>query len=224
MGMTKLSLAILAASAALAVSAPASALVSLTIQYGASSFSVLDGTALDTNLDPDAVAWTGTLGGIYDIVAGENFGTNNEPVINLSVTTKTPTNKVGPEVFTVTATGLTGPTSPSTYEFVTSGNTKGNLLVSANVGGNVLPSVFVPGSPSILGTSFNVDNTYANVPHAGTYTIQISGVMTGINGGAAASNFSAEVAAVVPEPETYAMLLAGLGLVGLIARRRTLSA
>ena len=30
--------------------------------------------------------------------------------------------------------------------------------------------------------------------------------------------------AIVPEPETYAMLLAGLGPLGLIARRRRLSA
>ncbi|MDC8770498.1 PEP-CTERM sorting domain-containing protein [Paucibacter sp. hw8] len=32
---------------------------------------------------------------------------------------------------------------------------------------------------------------------------------------------SGDVAAAVPEPETYAMLLAGLGLMGLVARRRS---
>ena len=31
---------------------------------------------------------------------------------------------------------------------------------------------------------------------------------------------SPSLAALIPEPETYAMLLAGLGLLGFIARRR----
>ena len=31
---------------------------------------------------------------------------------------------------------------------------------------------------------------------------------------------ASSVAAAVPEPETYAMLLAGLGMLGLVARRR----
>ena len=39
------------------------------------------------------------------------------------------------------------------------------------------------------------------------------------NDGTSASTFTATVGAV-PEPETYAMMLAGLGLVGLVARRR----
>ena len=33
-------------------------------------------------------------------------------------------------------------------------------------------------------------------------------------------NINFDQVAVVPEPETYAMLLAGLGLVGFMARRR----
>lgn len=32
-----------------------------------------------------------------------------------------------------------------------------------------------------------------------------------------------DIASIVPEPESYAMLMAGLGLIGLIARRRTKS-
>lgn len=55
---------------------------------------------------------------------------------------------------------------------------------------------------------------------AGVYQVHISGVMaasimpspTGESGGI--------VLAAIPEPETYAMMLAGLGLMGFIARRR----
>ena len=51
----------------------------------------------------------------------------------------------------------------------------------------------------------------------GSYYLQVSGTLastgTGAFGGAAALN-------PVPEPETYGMMLAGLGVVGLLARRR----
>lgn len=47
------------------------------------------------------------------------------------------------------------------------------------------------------------------------YTLSVSGITTGSATYAGNLNVTA-----VPEPETYAMLLAGLGLVGAIARRR----
>jgi hypothetical protein len=58
----------------------------------------------------------------------------------------------------------------------------------------------------------------ANGPTAaGTYYLNVSGIATGSQGGL--YNGAISVAAV-PEPETYAMLLAGLGVMGFIARRR----
>jgi hypothetical protein len=52
----------------------------------------------------------------------------------------------------------------------------------------------------------------------GSYTYRITGDVTGDLGG----KYSYNVTAVpVPEPETWAMLVAGLGLVGLQLRRRT---
>ena len=47
--------------------------------------------------------------------------------------------------------------------------------------------------------------------------IQITGVTDGGNGGI----YSGAIAAAIPEPETYAMLLAGLGLMGAVVRRRS---
>lgn len=62
------------------------------------------------------------------------------------------------------------------------------------------------------------NQTYSfNLPTAGNYHVDITGNATGAFGGAYGITLSA---APVPEPETYAMLLAGLGVMGAIARRR----
>jgi hypothetical protein len=52
---------------------------------------------------------------------------------------------------------------------------------------------------------------------AGNYYIKVSGNMVGNTG---ASFGGAVMLAPVPEPETYGMLLGGLGLLGFLARRR----
>ena len=58
---------------------------------------------------------------------------------------------------------------------------------------------------------------YANLA-AGTYYVQVTGNVLG-NG---ATNYAANLAlAPVPEPETYAMMLGGLGLLAVAARRRS---
>jgi hypothetical protein len=59
----------------------------------------------------------------------------------------------------------------------------------------------------------------AALPSAGTYKLLVAGGTTGAFGGAYGGVLQTVVAAV-PEPETYAMLLAGLGAIGLISRRR----
>ena len=57
----------------------------------------------------------------------------------------------------------------------------------------------------------------AMLPAATGYRFVVSGNVTGTLGG---SYGGVLAAAPVPEPETWAMLLAGLGLVGFSARRR----
>jgi hypothetical protein len=81
-----------------------------------------------------------------------------------------------------------------------------------------------PGGTANYGSFSGNNSTYTfNLPSAGNYHVDISGVVNGLSGGVYAIALSA---APVPEPETFAMLLVGLGLVGTIARRRktTLSA
>lgn len=54
---------------------------------------------------------------------------------------------------------------------------------------------------------------------AGTYTLNLTGNATGTNGGLYTVALNVTNAAAVPEPETYALMLAGLSLVGFAARR-----
>jgi hypothetical protein len=54
---------------------------------------------------------------------------------------------------------------------------------------------------------------------AGSYFFEATGTGTGTLGGRLSYTASA-VAAPIPEPQTYALLLAGLGTVGFMARRR----
>jgi hypothetical protein len=49
--------------------------------------------------------------------------------------------------------------------------------------------------------------------------LEVVGSVTGAKGGSYGGNIDVVIAAV-PEPETYAMLAAGLGLIGFMARRK----
>ncbi|MGH8668531.1 MAG: FxDxF family PEP-CTERM protein [Burkholderiales bacterium] len=51
---------------------------------------------------------------------------------------------------------------------------------------------------------------------AGDYDLRVAGELAGITGGA----YAGHITLAIPEPETYAMLLAGLALMGFVARRR----
>ena len=53
---------------------------------------------------------------------------------------------------------------------------------------------------------------------AGSYTLQVKGTVTGSSGGSYAGVLN--IANPVPEAQSYAMLLAGLGLIGFMSRHR----
>lgn len=54
---------------------------------------------------------------------------------------------------------------------------------------------------------------------AGNYALNVLGFATGTGGGFYAGGFITETAPI-PEPETYAMLLAGLGMIAFMVKRR----
>jgi hypothetical protein len=95
--------------------------------------------------------------------------------------------------------------------------------VLANAAPNVWSTTGTPNAAS--GFSFNLSGITALDNQATEYfrlvdasTISANGSTVAIAGTSRVDNFT--VTAAVPEPETYAMLLAGLALLGFSARRR----
>ncbi len=70
----------------------------------------------------------------------------------------------------------------------------------------------------------NVQNLFANLSVGGLTSTGLGGnyflKVTGTLGGTGSYNGNITLATPVPEPETYGMMLAGLGLMGFLARRR----
>jgi hypothetical protein len=74
----------------------------------------------------------------------------------------------------------------------------------------------LPGSP--YGTFFG-DNTTHSIAGlvAGSYHIIVSGFVSGTD---TQGSYGVALVSAVPEPETYAMMLLGVGVLGFVARRR----
>ena len=111
-------------------------------------------------------------------------------------------------VFSAPAAGLGGAITLS--GFLTGWNTLitgfwlENTTTATTLGAGFTPSIF-----SFF--SFVIPNTADN------YTLHVSGTALSSLGGSYSGNMSISA---IPEPETYAMILAGLGLLGFAARRR----
>jgi hypothetical protein len=93
--------------------------------------------------------------------------------------------------------------------------------------GNILANQSITLGTNVTDPCGRLLTQVASVTLAGTDTIGIgcSGILTGSNGLSGGGTITNGVItplsfAPVPEPETYAMLLAGLGLIGFTARRR----
>ncbi len=98
-----------------------------------------------------------------------------------------------------------------------------NLMSVLNITGGSVSLYHEMGATDTLLGSYSFDGTTGSTWHtmtnlmAGDYYYQITGTATGSSGGF--YSISSTVTPV-PEPETYAMLLAGLGVVGSLYRRR----
>lgn len=89
-----------------------------------------------------------------------------------------------------------------------------NLQLVLYNGSNGTGSV-VSGGTGVIGEFSQLENIAVTAGNA--YSYRVTGTIVGAPSGA--YTFTA-VAAPIPEPETYALMLAGLGIVGFVAARR----
>jgi len=110
--------------------------------------------------------------------------------------------------FSVAPPGASAAASATNISFSGAGGITGfsGILASVPLTGSTVPS------PPIV---VNVLSGFTGLLAAGPYTLTVSG-----NAGSGASYGGNVVLTPVPEPETYALMLAGLGIVGFVAARR----
>ncbi|MEP6880104.1 MAG: PEP-CTERM sorting domain-containing protein [Nitrosospira sp.] len=172
----------------------------------------------ETNADAgithaNALASPLSLSGNATSMSGSSTSSGNRTV-NFSVD--------GPGVLTVTVPytiSLTGDTSGCYYCYNydhASVNGNADFYSYANHGS----------SSSNSNASFSLNNYYwDHSPQSQSGTLVFGIFASGAGNGSLQVNFdlSAQGASMVPEPESYAMLLAGLGLMGAVIRRRSVN-
>ncbi len=86
---------------------------------------------------------------------------------------------------------------------------------------DVAHTVVYAGDPNTPTAPFSWSNATPSGPiAAGNYQLHIAGQMAASISPSPTGESGGIILAAIPEPETYAMMLAGLGLMGFVARRR----
>lgn len=159
------------------------------------------------------IAFSGSGTNLFN-TGGFNGGTFNQLNYTLygynGAATFTPTSAPAP--FVTLATGMLDTSMTSTF----AGTTSGGQVTSASANAFLTFNV----APGAAGFFVSPTSFYTLAQSAFNNTLsEITTTSTGfvVTQGGGSVNF---VAAPVPEPETYALLLAGLGVVGFMARRR----
>ena len=146
------------------------------------------------------------------VVSGSAFAAGPGPLGSIDNTPISFSNIVAPGIFQ----------DVFSFTLADPGSLSGNV-VAVNFGPyNILgltvtlqdASFAVIGADSTPSTGFSFSGL-----SAGSYALNVLGFATGETGGFYAGGFVAETAPI-PEPETYALMLAGLGVVGFMAARR----
>lgn len=134
----------------------------------------------------------------------------------------TDVNSVFSDKYKFTLSGAYDSAASVTSSFLKSGTIKDLLITSFNI------VQYDPLTSSVLHTYTGINTTGGTTDNwelsasgltAGSYYVQVGGTVVGNGGGSYGTDLAISMAPV-PEPETYAMMLAGLGLVGFVARRK----
>lgn len=170
----------------------------LTCAVGSSA--VLAQTVGDTPQTVDLSSGSNFFG---DTFAADNDGASFADRFDFSVTGTT-SQRLDAIVASIASSADTGLalTGLSLYS-TASGPTRGNLVASGTATQSGAVDVWTI-------TADNLD--------AGSYYLQVSGNL--VSADASSFGGAAALTTPVPEPETYGMMLAGLGVVGILARRR----
>lgn len=126
------------------------------------------------------------------------------------------------------AYAITGPSHLATDSYLATVNKVQTTVTGTGWGENILTGVhakdYAGYADGVTGQADAGANflslSFAGL-HSGWYTMYIGGTNNAL--AAAAYDLSVSAVAAVPEPESYAMFLAGLGIMGALARRRRLS-
>ena len=184
-----------------------SAGVALTL--GAATLSANAGTA---TYAPDGLTQTSFIQGLYNL---GSVGTSG-----VTLTSDLPNSGSFTDVYNFSlATGSQSIVGMTTW-FDTTQLTAPNVNLSMTLSANGAPVSQATASSSI---DFNNNlvsygHKFSGLTSNTNYTLTVTG--TGAEYLGQTYSFQMAAVAAVPEPETYAMLLAGLGLVGSIVRRR----
>ena len=157
------------------------------------------------------------------LALASSFASANDIYVNAGVITQDTTNPYG-HLF-VHEAGTFSDTIDFTIPSGSLGTSANPLTVT--LGGvnvynitNLTYSIFsgVAGGGGSLWGTFLGDNSYHDIPltMGGAYHIIVTGLADGTQGG----TYGVALVSGVPEPETYAMLLSGIGILGFMARRR----
>ncbi|MRW88440.1 PEP-CTERM sorting domain-containing protein [Duganella sp. FT80W] len=170
--------------------------------FGASAFAATVGKTVTVNLDSDGE-------GGYNAHFGNNFSSVNS---SNSFTDK--------YLFTLTTNYDSSASLTSSY--LKSSTIKDLLITGLSIVQydpvtNAILNTYT-GSNTTTGITDNWELSASGLS-AGSYYVEVDGKVVGNGGGSYGSDLTIGVAAV-PEPETYAMLVAGLGLMGFVARRK----
>jgi len=123
----------------------------------------------------------------------------------------------GPYAITETITNNTGQTWLDYHISITEPTTGGQGVVFTNFNNSALTGFTLDSAPSSGPRDLNFTGELA---HSGVTTATFS--LSPFDPGAGnTATFTLTQVPTIPEPETYAMLLAGLGLVGAMAKRRS---